>query len=192
MNKIIRIYFHKKNTNICDVHFSDDKKITIDNSYLDKYSLFEGEEISDEKLKKVIAENEYDRAKEKAFFLLTYRDHSVNELKTKLMKRNFGTNVIEKTIEYLLKNGYLDDKKFGKIYSKELIENKRFGTMIIKKKLYQKRLGIEIIDELLNGLDDDILKGNCEYHFNKKLILLEKNNSENIKNKLYNFLSAKG
>ncbi|MEA3500388.1 MAG: regulatory protein RecX [Candidatus Marinimicrobia bacterium] len=192
MNKIIKIYYHKKNSNICDIHFSNNRKITLDNIYIDKYFLVEGSEISDKQLEKIISENEYDRAKEKAFFLLTYRDHSVNELKTKLKQRDFDEKVIDKTIEYLLENGYLDDEKFGKMYLNELLNNKRSGMMIIRKKLYQKGLSRDLIDNLLENLDDDIFLSNCLFHLKKKKILLEKKHDQNIKNKLYNYLSRKG
>ena len=192
MNKITKIYYHKKNSNICDVHFSDNKKITLDNSYIDKYFLVEGSEISDKQLEKIISENEYDRAKEKAFFLLTYRDHSVYELKVKLRKRDFDEKVIDKTIEYLLENGYLNDKKFSEIYLNELLNTKRSGMMIIRKKLFQKGLSRELISNLLDDLDDEIFHNNCLFHLQKKRKLLEKKHDETIKNKLYNYLSRKG
>lgn len=192
MNKISKIHYHKKNSNICDIHFSNNKKITLDNSYIDKYSLAEGSEITDKQLEKIISENEYDRAKEKSFFLLTYRDHSVNELKLKLKKRDFDKKVIDKTIEYLLENGYLDDNKFGKMYLNELLNNKKSGMMIIRKKLYQKGLSRDLIDNLLDNLDDDIFLSNCLFHLNKKKILLKKIHDKSFKNKLYNYLSRKG
>ncbi len=192
MNKITKIYYHKKNSSICDVHFSDNKKITLDNSYIDKYFLVEESEISDKQLEKIVSENEYDRAKEKAFFLLTYRDHSVYELKAKLRKRDFDEKVIDKTIEYLLENGYLNDKKFSEIYLNELLNTKRSGIMIIRKKLFQKGLSRELINNLLNDLDDEIFHNNCLFHLQKKRKLLEKKHDENIKNKLYNYLSRKG
>lgn len=192
MNKITKIYYHKKNSSICDVHFSDNKKITLDNSYIGKYFLVEGSEISDKQLEKIISENEYDRAKEKAFFLLTYRDHSVYELKVKLRKRDFDEKVIDKTIEYLLENGYLNDKKFSEIYLNELLNTKRSGMMIIRKKLFQKGLSRELISNLLDDLDDEIFHNNCLFHLQKKRKLLEKKHDENIKNKLYNYLSRKG
>ena len=143
-------------------------------------------------MKKIISENEYDRAKEKAFFLLTYRDHSVNEMKNKLRKRNFNEKVIDKTIEYLLKNKYLDDKKFGEMYLNELLNTKKLGMMIIKNKLFQKGLSRELIDNLLNNLDNKIFSNNCLFHLNNKIKLLEKKQDENMKNKLYNYLSRKG
>ncbi len=192
MNKITKIYYHRKNSSICDVHFSDNKKITLDNSYIDKYFLVEGSEISDKQLEKIVSENEYDRAKEKAFFLLTYRDHSVYELKVKLRKRDFDEKVIDKTVEYLLENRYLDDKKFSEIYLNELLNTKRSGMMIIRKKLFQKGLSRELINNLLNDLDDEIFHNNCLFYLQKKKKLLEKNHDENIKNKLYNYLSRKG
>ncbi|MDA3871798.1 MAG: regulatory protein RecX [Candidatus Marinimicrobia bacterium] len=192
MNKITKIYYHKKNSSICDVYFSDTKKITLDNSYIGKYFLVEGSEISDKQLEKIVSENEYDRAKEKAFFLLTYRDHSVYELKVKLRKRNFDEKVIDKTVEYLLENGYLNDKKFSEIYLNELLNTKRSGMMIIRKKLFQKGLSRELINNLLNDLDDEIFHNNCLFHLQKKRKLLEKKHDENIKNKLYNYLSRKG
>ena len=192
MNKITKIYYHKKNSSICDVHFSDNKKITLDNSYIGKYFLVEGSEISDKQLEKIVSENEYDKAKEKTFFLLTYRDHSVYELKVKLRKRNFDEKVIDKTIEYLLENGYLNDKKFSEIYLNELLNTKRSGMMIIRKKLFQKGLSRELINNLLTDLDDEIFHNNCLFHLQKKRKLLEKKHDENIKNKLYNYLSRKG
>ncbi len=192
MNKIVKIYFHKKNTNICDIYFSDKRKITIDNSYLVEYSLVEGCEISEKKIQKIISENEYDRAKEKAFFLLTYRDHSVSEMKNKLKKRDFNEKVVNKTIEYLLKHKYLDDTKFGKLFINELLNSKKSGMMVIKNKLFQKGLSRELIDNLIININDDVFIKNCLFHYDKKKKSFGDKIDNNKKSKLYNYLSRKG
>jgi regulatory protein len=64
--------------------------------------------------------------------------------------------------------------------------------MIIRKKLFQKGLSRELINNLLNDLDAEIFHNNCLFYLQKKRKLLEKKHDENIKNKLYNYLSRKG
>ena len=98
-----------------------------------------GQEIDDDELLSLIKASDARRAKEKAMWLISYRDHSVGELRQKLSK-DFGEEAVEKAIERLSELGLVDDESFAKKYA-ESLSHKHLSSRQIKAKLRQK--GIE-------------------------------------------------
>ena len=59
-------------------------QFSVDEEILVKYDLKEGMSITEEALSELLSESDFNRAKEKAYRLLTYRNHSRSELTEKL------------------------------------------------------------------------------------------------------------
>ena len=75
--------------------------------------------------------------KSEAFKLLSKRDYFSKELRQKLLKKGFSEKEVEETISYLVKEGYLNDKKLLDRY-KELSVKKGESFLKLKAKLYRK------------------------------------------------------
>ena len=105
-------------------------------------------------------------ALEQAIRLLTPREHSVLELRQKLLKRNHSSETIDAVIAHLLDLNYLSDERFAEIYVAERI-CKGDGPMKIRSNL-QKR-GIErLLIERFLAQDDDFWLDNAREVLQKR------------------------
>lgn len=96
-----------------------------------------------------------EKAYEYAVFLLSLTLQTVGEVKMKMDRRGYAENIIDKTIERLKEQKYLDDQRYAEVYLENLKKYKTFGFYGIKKKLMEKKIPSNIIEQVLNeGLSE--------------------------------------
>jgi len=127
--------------------------------------------------------NDFNKALNYAFLLLKYRMRSKNELVSRLKKKRFKLDIIERVIDYLEKNNYINDKEFSRLYLDSLLK-KGYGKKRIEFNF--NRLGIDknLISEFL---DDMYYKKNLEELIKKKISFYK-----DRKDKLLRFLLQRG
>lgn len=133
----------------------------IDGEYalkLDTQTLLEnrisaGTELSDEELHELIGKSDLRRAKEKALWLISYRDHSSKELYDKLI-RDFSPEAAEKALLRMNELGLINDEAFAKKYSAEL-HSKHQSPSTIRYKLTQKGIDRDMADSIVDALQID-------------------------------------
>ena len=113
-----------------------------------------GGEITDEELKELIDASNEKRAKEKALWLISYRDHSKKELSEKL-RRDSDDEAAHKAVERMEELGLIDDEKYARRYAEELINVKHLSVRGARYKLTEKGIDRELADEILEELDPD-------------------------------------
>ncbi len=112
-----------------------------------------GTELDDEQLHRLVEESDLRRAKEKALWLISYRDHSSKELFDKL-RRDFSEEAAHKALLRMEELGLIDDEKFAVKYAAEL-RSKHQSPQNIKYKLTQKGISKELCDTIIEDLDID-------------------------------------
>ncbi len=112
-----------------------------------------GEEIDDDRLLELIKASDARRAKEKALWLISYRDHSEGELRQKLSK-DFGEEAVDKSVERLMELGLINDENFAKKYA-ESLSHKHLSQRQIQQKLRLKGLDRDLANETVEDLDLD-------------------------------------
>lgn len=112
-----------------------------------------GMEIDDERLHNLIKTSDARRAKEKALWLISYRDHSEGELRQKLRK-DYGEEAVDKAIERLKELGLISDENFAKKYA-ESLSHKHLSQRQIQQKLRLKGIDKELTTETIEELDLD-------------------------------------
>lgn len=112
-----------------------------------------GEEIDDERLLELIKTSDARRAKEKALWLISYRDHSEGELRQKLSK-DYGEEAVDKAINRLMELGLINDESFAKKYA-ESLSQKHLSNRQIQQKLRLKGIDRELSSETVEDLDLD-------------------------------------
>ncbi len=136
---------------------SDRYSIYIDGKY--SFSLGEREllqaglrlrqELTEQELSNLRDSSTFGKLYDKTLNLLSYRQRSEWELRDYLRRKKTDQDTIEKILNRLSKNGYVNDREFARRW----IENRRLLKPISKRKLRselkQKRIPDEIIDELL-------------------------------------------
>lgn len=113
-----------------------------------------GSEIDDDELKDLIEQSNLKRSKEKALWLLSYRDHSKQELQTKLAKDSDSLSA-QKAVERMEELGLINDEKYARRYADELINVKHLSTKGALYKLTQKGIDKNLAQEILNEFDVD-------------------------------------
>ena len=133
---------------------------TLDNKYritMADYlvcGIEDGSEVDEEKTCFLEEASEKLACIKKAFVYLSYRSLPVRKLKSKLKLAGFSEGAIEKSIELLLKKGYLDDRALCMEYAESMKRSKLFGTSRLKKELYAKGFDTECIEEALETIAD--------------------------------------
>lgn len=145
-----------------------------------KYRLVKGKEIIN--LKEVL---DYDN---KIKYLAKIRNYvikypkSIYNLKEILISKYLDIDV-NYIIDILIKEGFVDDKRYAKNKALSLI-SKNYGLNYIKNYLlYKEHISIDIVDEILESLDFKV-------DFNDLLNKLKKQKYD--KQKAYNYLIRKG
>ncbi|MCL5666924.1 MAG: RecX family transcriptional regulator [Patescibacteria group bacterium] len=101
------------------------------------------------------AESAYDYA----VFLLSLHLRTVKEVLGKMQKRGYSESVINKTIEQLKGQHYLDDQRYAEIFLENLKTYRNFGYYGVKKKMIEKKLPADLIESVLAEglpLDEEI------------------------------------
>lgn len=110
-----------------------------------------GQSIDDEQLHELIKKSDLQRAKDKALWLISYRDHSGKELEDKI-SRTCDREAAKGAVERMEELGLINDESFARRYASQLYNNKRLAKSAVIYKLYEKgidkELALEIAEEL--------------------------------------------
>lgn len=132
----------------------DEYKITTDIVFWAEHFIKDGTEITEEEWEELVNAINYKKAVNKCYDLLSRRDHSVKELRTKLL-RNVDEKNAQRAIERMLELGYLDDEKYARTLLNHLINNKNMSSAFIKNEMYKRGVPSEIISEVLSETEID-------------------------------------
>ena len=83
------------------------------------------------------------------------RFKSTYDLKESLLKKEYPYELVEKAIDKLLKQGYLNDRSFAKSYINNQIITTNKGPYKIRRELSEHRVESNIIDEEIDVFDED-------------------------------------
>lgn len=118
-----------------------------------KKQLKAGMIISDQDLIDIKYMSDFRRGRERALYLLEYRDHSAKELFDKL-KKNIDEDVANDVLKKMQHLSLIDDEKYAKRYAQTL-KNKGYGEIRIKNELYKKGIDPLLISDVINEVIDN-------------------------------------
>lgn len=113
-----------------------------------------GSEITDEELYDLIELSKLNRAKEKAMYLLEYRQRSSREIEEKLLPL-YGEKATEAAVERLTDLGLINDESFARDYARNLLEVKRFSGKRVLYEMMKKGIDKELAEEIIEEYDTD-------------------------------------
>ncbi len=139
-----------------------------------KYSFLSPRELSLREYEIIKSDKTTDQLYEKALKYIDYKMRSISEVKKHLGKDIKDSSVINKIIDKLKSNGYLNDDFYAKTYINEKIDFDLVGPRYIREKL------------ILKGIHYDIIYANLinykeEKQFEKVFELIKKETKYNIK-----------
>lgn len=132
------------------------------------------------------------KARDYAFLLLKFRLRSENELRQRLKKKKFNSEIIESTLLFLKAQGFIDDNYFAKTWIESRIK-KPLGIKRLKAELSIKGVNKEIIDTQINEIkksyaEEDIVGGIAKNRLNK----LKDIDPQKAKQRVYAYLLRRG
>lgn len=127
----------------------------LDAEIIDMYSLKTGSECTPELLREIKRAADYRKARERALYLLEYRDHSYFELVEKLEK-SVDYDIAAKTAAKMAELGFLNDDRYCRRLAKEYMTVKRWGVYRVKAQLRKKGFDRELIDQAVSECLDTV------------------------------------
>ena len=113
-----------------------------------------GKDIDDEDLHEIIRLSNERRAKEKALWLISYRDHSKKELADKI-KRTCDEESADKAVERMEELGLVNDESYALHYAQKLIFTKHMAKNAVVYELARKGIDKELAAEILDEIEVD-------------------------------------
>lgn len=113
-----------------------------------------GKDIDDEDLHEIIRLSNERRAKEKALWLISYRDHSKKELADKI-KRTCDEKSADKAVERMEELGLVNDESYALHYAQKLIFTKHMSKNAVVYELARKGIDKELAAEILDEIEVD-------------------------------------
>lgn len=133
-------------------------------------------------------DNTGQKALEQAIRYIGMRPHSSTELKAKLRRKGFDSDVVSDALSKLERLGLIDDRSYGRNYLESVARHKPTGKAKLRADLMRKGLPDSLIDELLGNYDSLSL---CHAAAEKKLRFM-KGTDEEKKKKITSFLRNRG
>lgn len=132
----------------------DEYTITTDVEFWAINFISDGTDISDKEWQELVEKINYRKAFNKCADLLSRRDHSVKELRDKLL-RSVDEASADRAIEKFAEMGYLNDEKFAKALAEHLYSVKNYSDSHVRQELYKRGISRDIIDEIIDGAETD-------------------------------------
>ena len=132
----------------------DEYKITTDVEFWSLNYINDGTDITEEEWEELVAKIGYRKAFNKCADLLSRRDHSVIELRDKLL-RTVDEASADRAIQKYLEMGYLDDEKFAVALAEHLYTVKNYSDSHVKQELFKRGISRDIVNRIIENAEND-------------------------------------
>jgi len=170
------------------VELSDGETIFLNIETVMKFNLKKGIDIPDEAVLEIKHTDQLRKARERALYLLDYRDYCFVELYKKL-EANYDEEVCLEVLNWLCENGLVNDRRYATRLGEKLVVTKGFGYYRAKQEMLMKGLDRELVEEVLSEYEEDTLS-RLEELVDKKY--LHKITDEKSLNRVKNALVRQG
>ena len=126
---------------------------TLYNKELYRYSLREGQPVSDGVYGEIMGEILTKRAKRRVLYLLRSMDRTEQQLRQKLKEGDYPEEIIDIAIAYVQKLHYQDDRRYASNYVDYRKKNK--SRLQLKQELYCKGIPADMTKEILEEYSSD-------------------------------------
>lgn len=142
------------------IHISIDGEylLTVDEDFWFGCGYVSGDEIDSEELTAFEEAAGSRIAFNSALYSLDLRDHSVREMRMKLL-RKYEPEYVDSAIDRLVELGLLNDERYAENLARSLFEHKKYGKNRIKSELFRRGIDSEtvncVIDEIFESEETD-------------------------------------
>jgi regulatory protein len=188
MRRITAIHAQKKNPNRLNIHL--DGEFAFGLSRIVAAWLSVGQELSDDKITSLLAEDGREEAFQQAMLFLSYRPRSSDEVRKNLRKHEVPEQVIDETMERLTRAGLINDQAFANTWVENRSAFRPRGKRALALELKQKGLPDEVIRATLDeDIDENALALQAAQKYSRRLDHLD---WDSFRRKLIAFLARRG
>jgi len=150
--KITQIVVQQKRRNRCSIFLDDAFAFGLNEDVVFQYGLKKGDELTDNQIEEILVSEEKKAVKERALNLLSFRDRSEKELRTKLKQAGFQESNIDSAIDELKRLRFIDDRKFAINFAHSKMTTKPMGAFLLRRELTLKGIDEEIITQVIEAI----------------------------------------
>jgi regulatory protein len=188
MKKIIN--YKNKKSNLYEITFDNNEKITLFDDVILKYELLLKKELDDKLLKSIIDDNNNLESYYKALKYLNVRLRTEKEIRKKL--KDYSKTSVDYTINRLKKEGYLNDNLYIKSYINDEVNLKIVGQNKILFDLKKAGFKKEDINNYLNTIDNAIWLNKIDKYIQKSIAINHNLSAYLLTQKIIKDLMTKG
>ena len=137
------------------IYLDDGRELLLYEDAILKFELLLKKEILEKEIMEVEMFNQECDVYHVGLESINHRFKSVYALKEALLKKEYPYDMVEKAIDKLLTQGYLNDRSFAKSYINNQIITTNKGPYKIRRELSEHRVDSDIIDEELDVFDEE-------------------------------------
>ena len=152
MPQITAIKVNKKRPNRRSIFIDGQFAFTVSEGIFFQHNLEEGGELSDKQIKELITADEFDKAKQAAVNLLSFRPRSIKEVSNRLIHKGWNKDLADRVTGELVDKGYLNDEEFAAIFARDKAKNKCLGPVALKSELIKTGVAQKIIEQTIEAV----------------------------------------
>ena len=137
------------------VNFTEGELAFINSEIISQFNLRAGLELPESAWEQVLYANAFRKARERALYLLDYRDYSYIELYKKL-ESNYDEGICYEVLDSLAKVGIIDDRRYAENLAEKLVSVKKFGYFRAVQEMRLKGISKDLADEVLSAYEDTV------------------------------------
>lgn len=134
--------------------FENGDPVEVDVRTFDESGFRQGSDLTEEQLNTLLATSQYNRARERALYLLGLRDYACKELEQKLYTEA-TPEVAAAVVERLREVGLLDDERYAARLARSLSEVKHYPRRRIEQELRHRGISSMLIQTVLSKLEGE-------------------------------------
>jgi regulatory protein len=158
-----------------------------------KFGLKRGVEIDEDRLKELLYEEEFSKARNYTYKILARRMYTCKEIRDKLTERGYVDEIIENVIATLEGYGYLNDRTYAEEWIQSRMRSKPRGKIVLRQELARKGIEKSIIEEALSEAFDEAKEADMALDLARRKVKTYGNTDPAAaKRKLQGFLLRRG
>jgi regulatory protein len=137
-------------------------------------------------------DNLYSASLSKAMALCSRREYATDDIRSKLNSWGLGEREAEKAISALVKENFLNEKRFAEAFVKDKFNYNKWGRIKIAYNLKMKKIPQSIIREAMECIDDTIYLETARSLIESQRKKVKAKNQYDLRGKLMRFGLSKG
>lgn len=136
------------------IEFEQGETGFLNREIVSKYNLKAGISLPLSAWEEIVFENDVRKARERALYLLDYRDYSYIDMYRKLEK-NYSEDVCFAVMDKLVEIGVINDRRYAENLARQYMEGRKYGYYKAVQQMKLKNLTKEVIEAALEPYKED-------------------------------------